>query len=58
MAQASPAAYGGMAAGRPVADLLGGPVYDKLRAYTYLYPKNAAGDYDYNDPDLAAARHY
>ncbi|MCW0002200.1 mandelate racemase/muconate lactonizing enzyme family protein [Pararhizobium sp. YC-54] len=44
----------GKAAGRPVADLLGGTVNEKLRAYTYLYPKNAAGDYDYNDPDLAA----
>lgn len=44
----------GKAAGRPVADLLGGAVHEKLRAYTYLYPKNAAGDYDYNDPDLAA----
>jgi len=44
----------GKAAGRPVADLIGGPVHDKLRAYTYLYPRNAAGDYDYNDPDLAA----
>ncbi len=44
----------GKAAGRPVADLIGGPVHDRLRAYTYLYPKNAAGDYDYNDPDLAA----
>jgi len=44
----------GKAAGRPVADLLGGPVHEKLRAYTYLYPKNAAGEFDFNDPDLAA----
>ncbi|MBO3762454.1 mandelate racemase/muconate lactonizing enzyme family protein [Ciceribacter sp. L1K22] len=44
----------GKSAGRPVADLLGGVVHEKLRAYTYLYPKNSAGDYDYNDPDLAA----
>jgi L-alanine-DL-glutamate epimerase-like enolase superfamily enzyme len=44
----------GKAAGRPVADLLGGTVNEKLRAYTYLYPKNAAGDFDFNDPDLAA----
>ncbi len=44
----------GKAAGRPVSDLLGGTVNEKLRAYTYLYPKNAAGEYDYNDPDLAA----
>lgn len=44
----------GKAAGRPVADLLGGTVHEKLRAYTYLYPKNAAGEFDFNDPDLAA----
>lgn len=44
----------GKAANRPVSDLLGGTVHEKLRAYTYLYPKNAAGEYDYNNPDLAA----
>jgi L-alanine-DL-glutamate epimerase-like enolase superfamily enzyme len=44
----------GKAAGRPVADLLGGTVHERLRAYTYLYPKTASGEYDYNDPDLAA----
>ncbi|KFL32841.1 isomerase [Devosia riboflavina] len=44
----------GKAAGRPVHALLGGMVHERLRAYTYLYPKNAAGEYDYNDPDLAA----
>ena len=44
----------GKAAGRPVSDLLGGTVHERLRAYTYLYPVNAAGEYDYNDPDLAA----
>jgi L-alanine-DL-glutamate epimerase-like enolase superfamily enzyme len=44
----------GKAAGRPVADLLGGRVHERLRAYTYLYPQNAEGEYDYNDPDLAA----
>lgn len=44
----------GKAAGRPVYDLLGGLVQEKLRAYTYLYPKNAAGEFDFNDPDLAA----
>jgi len=45
----------GKAAGEPVYNLLGGKVHERLRSYTYLYPKNAAGDYDYNDPDLAAA---
>ena len=44
----------GKSAGQPVHKLLGGRVHEKLRAYTYLYPKNAAGEYDYNDPDLAA----
>ncbi|WP_225771102.1 mandelate racemase/muconate lactonizing enzyme family protein [Inquilinus sp. Marseille-Q2685] len=44
----------GKAAGRPVYDLLGGLVHERLRAYTYLYPKNAAGEFDFNDPDLAA----
>ena len=44
----------GKAAIRPASDLLGGTVHEKLRAYTYLYPKNSAGEYDYNDPDLAA----
>lgn len=44
----------GKAAGRPVYDLIGGKVHERLRSYTYLYPKNAAGEYDYEDPDLAA----
>ncbi len=44
----------GKAAGKPVYELMGGLVHEKLRAYTYLYPKNAAGDFDFNDPDLAA----
>jgi L-alanine-DL-glutamate epimerase-like enolase superfamily enzyme len=44
----------GKAAGRPVADLLGGTVHERLRAYTYLYPQNDKGEYDFNDPDLAA----
>lgn len=43
---------------RPVYDLLGGRVHERLRAYTYLYP--AAGDADaeavYTDPEVAAAR--
>lgn len=51
----------GKAAGRPVADLLGGRCRERLRTYTYIYP---AGDDAhapparnvYNDPDLAAER--
>ena len=50
----------GKAADRPVYDLLGGKVHDRLRSYTYLYP--AEGDVYpdpekpnvYNDPSLAA----
>jgi galactonate dehydratase len=44
----------GKAAGKPVYELLGGKVHERLRSYTYLYPKNAQGEYDYDDPDLAA----
>ncbi len=47
----------GKATGKPVYDLLGGRVQEKLRSYTYLYPTE--GDvYDdpavYRDPDVAA----
>lgn len=44
----------GKAAGKPVHELLGGLANERLRTYTYLYPKNARGEYDYDDPDLAA----
>ena len=44
----------GKAAGKPVYELLGGLVHERLRSYTYLYPVDAAGRYDYGDPDLAA----
>ncbi|MCO7633164.1 mandelate racemase/muconate lactonizing enzyme family protein [Pseudomonas guariconensis] len=44
----------GKAANKPVYELLGGQVHERLRAYTYLYPLNARGEYDYSDPDLAA----
>ncbi|UXI03662.1 mandelate racemase/muconate lactonizing enzyme family protein [Photobacterium sp. TY1-4] len=43
----------GKAAGKPVYELIGGKVHDKLRSYTYLYPKNSRGEYDYNSVDLA-----
>ncbi|MEX2625848.1 MAG: mandelate racemase/muconate lactonizing enzyme family protein [Ilumatobacteraceae bacterium] len=41
---------------RPVYRLLGGRVHERLRGYTYLYPR--AGDTTdvYTDPDLAATR--
>lgn len=47
---------------KPVYELLGGQIHEKLRSYTYLYPK--ASELDdalqkvnvYSDPDLAAER--
>ena len=46
----------GKALDKPVYELLGGRVHDRLRSYTYLYP--APGDTApvYSDPDAAAAR--
>lgn len=44
----------GKAANKPVYELLGGMVNERLRSYTYLYPRNSRGEYDYDDPDLAA----
>ncbi|MFM0742048.1 mandelate racemase/muconate lactonizing enzyme family protein [Paraburkholderia xenovorans] len=44
----------GKAAGKPVYELLGGKVHERVRSYTYLYPKNDAGELDFDDPDLAA----
>ena len=49
----------GKAVGKPVYELLGGKVHEKLRSYTYLYPKTETNDKIdgpnvYNDPDLAA----
>lgn len=43
----------GKAAGKPVYELIGGKVNDRLRSYTYLYPKNKHGDYDYDNVELA-----
>ncbi|MGA8258964.1 MAG: mandelate racemase/muconate lactonizing enzyme family protein [Arenicellales bacterium] len=41
---------------RPVYDLLGGRVHEKLRSYTYLYPDPGDSRDVYADPDLAAER--
>jgi len=43
----------GKAANKPVYELIGGKVNDKLRSYTYLYPENSQGEYDYDNIDLA-----
>lgn len=43
----------GKAAGKPVYELIGGQVHEKLRSYSYLYPTNRAGEYDYDSVELA-----
>ena len=45
----------GKAANQPVYQLIGGKVNERLRSYTYLYPKTADGEYshDYEDVDLS-----
>tara|TARA_B100001123_G_scaffold288392_1_gene321335 strand:- start:2299 stop:3477 length:1179 start_codon:yes stop_codon:yes gene_type:complete len=42
--------------GKPIYELLGGQVHNKLRSYTYLYPKNSDKVNVYNDAVLAAER--
>ena len=49
----------GKAVEKPVYELLGGMVHEKLRSYTYLYPKTGRAYPEdspnvYDDPDLAA----
>lgn len=50
----------GKAADKPVYELLGGKVHEKLRSYTYLYPPQGDAIPDseklsvYNDPEIAA----
>ncbi len=41
---------------KPVYELLGGRVHEKLRAYTYLYPEPGDASNVYFDADLAAQR--
>lgn len=45
----------GKAANQPVYNLMGGKVNERIRSYTYLYPRNEKGAFDFSDPDLAAA---
>jgi galactonate dehydratase len=42
--------------GKPVYELLGGRVHEKLRSYTYLYPQDGDQTDVYRDPELAAER--
>jgi galactonate dehydratase len=48
----------GKAVGKPVYELLGGKVHERLRSYTYIYPDTAKGESDaiYLDADLSAQR--
>ena len=46
----------GKALDKPVYELLGGQVHEKLRAYSYLYPRESDKTNVYNDPELAAKR--
>ncbi len=46
----------GKAVNKPVYELLGGKVHDRLRSYTYIYPREGEDDSVYRDPDLAAER--
>lgn len=43
----------GKAAGKPVYELIGGRVHDRLRSYTYLYPVDATGAHDYTRLELS-----
>ncbi len=46
----------GKALDKPVYELLGGRVRERLRSYTYIYPEPDEDDSVYRDPDLAAER--
>jgi L-alanine-DL-glutamate epimerase-like enolase superfamily enzyme len=46
----------GKAVERPIYDLLGGRVHERLRSYTYLYPADGEGDEFYHDADRSATR--
>ena len=50
----------GKALGKPVYELLGGRVHDRLRTYTYIYPPDGEDAHSaspvYSDPDAAARR--
>jgi L-alanine-DL-glutamate epimerase-like enolase superfamily enzyme len=46
----------GKSVNKPVYDLLGGRVHERLRCYTYLYPADGEGDDFYHDADRSAQR--
>ena len=41
---------------KPIYELLGGQIHEKLRSYTYLYPEESDESDVYSDPELAAKR--
>jgi galactonate dehydratase len=46
----------GKALNKPVYELLGGQVHERLRSYTYLYPEDGDRTDVYRDPELAGKR--
>jgi 2-dehydro-3-deoxyphosphogalactonate aldolase len=46
----------GKALGKPVYELLGGKVHERLRTYTYIYPESEETDAIYHDAELSAKR--
>ncbi|HMB76693.1 MAG TPA: mandelate racemase/muconate lactonizing enzyme family protein, partial [Kiloniellaceae bacterium] len=46
----------GKALDKPIYELLGGRVHEKLRSYTYIYPQEGDKGDVYADPDMAAER--
>ena len=42
--------------GKPVYELLGGQIHERLRTYSYLYPRESDPKNVYHDPELAANR--
>jgi galactonate dehydratase len=46
----------GKALDKPVYELLGGQVHERLRSYTYLYPNEGEDEEVYSNPELAAER--
>jgi 2-dehydro-3-deoxyphosphogalactonate aldolase len=46
----------GKAVGKPVYELLGGKVHERLRSYTYIYPEGGETETIYHDAELSARR--
>ena len=42
----------GKSANKPIYELIGGKIHQKLRSYTYLYPEDKNGQLDYENPNL------